>query len=159
MQKVLGLAALLSLALTSAPVFAQETKGDNQALKIDMEVTHEGKPVFSPVLIGKPGEWFAVEIANKRRSDAAGNEMIGFNAKCRPEPQPVESLSLDCSFKTVEAEGDNTKTRTMQMKFVMAMGGTSTFMIGDQNQAPKIFINVRAAWVPMPEKVAVSPAQ
>ena len=154
MKKFLGLLAIL--LSTSTGAFAQETKdAETRALQIAMEILQESGATNSPVIVTRPGEWFYLDIGTRLRSDVAKGS-LGYRVKCLPEPQPGDALSLDCSFSNTEVDGANTNTRTAQMKFVVAMGKSSSLYVGDSGGPVKMQVNVRAFWVPMPEKVAAN---
>lgn len=154
MKKFAGLLALL--IATSTAAFAQEAKeAETRALQIAMEILQESGATNSPVVITRPSEWFYLDIGTRLRSEVAKGS-LGFRVKCLPEPQAGDALSLDCSFSNTEVDGANSNTRTAQMKFVVAMGKSSSILVGDYGGPPKMQVNVRAFWVPMPEKVAVN---
>jgi len=154
-KKILGITALFAFA--GCGEIALAAQPDMPVLKIAMEITHGNGGAMTPTALTLPGEKFTVESGSKTRGDSSTQGLFGSKVDCLPESRADDKLSLDCSFELFEAEGDITRTRRMQLKFVVSMGKPTALVIGDKNSPPKIRINVTANWARMPEKVADAP--
>jgi hypothetical protein len=144
--------AIAAMASMNLQAFAQEA-APAKTLNIKFDVMNGGELVASPRLLVIAGEAFSVEMG-KRYSTAAGvTGDPAISIKCATAPQPENTLALDCKFRTTDADGENTRTKSWQAKVLVTMGKQMSMYFdakapnGEANLQQGLGINVLADWV------------
>lgn len=146
--------AAAMFAVLPALAFADgkpNTASSNRTLKVSMTVLDTNdKTLYSPIVLAAPGQPFGVRIGNPTQNAAGAWEFDGLDAKCLPEIEAADSLTMDCAFSTSEHEGEVRKNRSMKVKLRMNMGKAASLVIGDNGGPEKLRVNLLADWAPAP---------